>query len=139
VTFNLTPVDVATKDLTGKALAWAVGKVLALPVGLTHDPESKETTVFSTVDGGKMVPFSPQDDWSQCGPLIDKYQINFIAGDRGRSGPEDLPPVQAWLTDKNLNRRPQPADTYPMAACLAIVDEFGGDIVQIPAVLVLPS
>lgn len=142
---NLGPVlvDVATKDLKDAALDWVVAhlegaQVAIVPGGL----------IFG-VGGG--CPCRYSSDWSQGGPLIDKYNVEII-----RFGEQAF-----YERDPQWNQKPcvgavirhAPRDTVSgdidisecmtgetrlIAVCRAIVAWELGDIVKVPALLVLP-
>lgn len=130
-----TPVDVATKGMIGITLAWAVGHALNLPLRITYDPVSDVLELFEVRDC-KLLPFSPQDDWSQCGPLVDEYQVSLGCSNHGLAA--SGAPMRSWA---QLNGRSEVmgGDTTPEAVCRAVVQALSGDIVKVPAFLVLPS
>lgn len=115
---NTVLVDVAVKDLSGAALDWAVGKAE------NYKPENWK------LHDGKFG-FSPSSDWSQGGPLIDKHQINL------HRPQHSMDCWAAWVTigEKDfIQGGPQPL----LAVCRVVVASVLGDIVKVPACLVLP-
>lgn len=102
-------VKVKTSELSGKALDWAVGQIDRDLSGLKWSYNSSDGLVFAIETTGDMSttgpvyflsngihtlavakacevygvkPYSPSTNWSQCGPLIDKYIEAFmVSGD----------------------------------------------------------
>jgi hypothetical protein len=110
-------VKVKTRDLSGAALDWAVGKAEGILVADT-----------TGLNRGMCKPYrySPSADWSQGGPLIEKYMIGFglyessllaIIGHNDFAGCEH-------------------GKTHLIAACRAIVSAKLGDEVDVPEGLV---
>lgn len=151
-------VDVAVKDLSRAALNWAVAQVVDYKTALEendHGPDEwivmGREDMYLTRDPDMFDVWSPSTDWSQGGPLIDKYDVELI-----RFG------EQAWYErDPQWNQKPcvgavirhAPYDTVSgdisieecmtgetrlIAVCRAIVAAKLGDIVKVPACLVLP-
>lgn len=123
--------DVATRELTGKALDWAVAAAL--------NGTSLLATVFPTVKLGESFTIAvtdgrikPTTDWGQTGPILDKFtwalpyrSINrYYLGKFEARTPGDL-----------LHN----GDTPLVAACRAIVATELGETVMVPAELVLQS
>lgn len=118
-------IEVKTAELSGPALDWAVG------VAVKH--ESVELDVLVT-DGEPlgvcitashvMNRWQPSADWSQGGPLIDEYAVEF-----------------EWVTDATIRAFSIIESGvgfgpgHLIAACRAICAAKLGDTVQIPAEL----
>lgn len=75
-----------TKELSGRALDWAVGQALGAEVkdhafGIEGSPVFRNCTVLP--DGRAFTAFRPSSDWSQGGPLIEHYigSIRNLPGD----------------------------------------------------------
>lgn len=128
-------VDVAVKDLSGAALDWAVGVIEgATPIeggrlewnmggypasvtpGMKNNPYNLEHRGFG---------YSPSTEWSQGGPLIQKYRILF-----DEAGAD----LCAWGVGIGDACGPD----HLTAACRAIVASKLGDIVKVPHCLVMP-
>ena len=114
-------VDVAVKDLSGAALDWAVAQV-----------EGKQVTPLKTglifgVECGHPCRYST--DWSQGGPLLHKYKACFAAYDYG---------YLCLLAHNDLHHGQGKGPDHLTAACRAIVAAILGDIVKVPACLVMP-
>lgn len=109
----MTMIEVKTADLIGPALDWAVA--IACDV---H------------VEG-----FEPSTDWSQCGPLIEKYRL--VVAHAGCYG---------WFAYLQGNPRCTYVDTQAedeicgptalVATCRAIVHAKFGDTVKVPKELI---
>ncbi|MBV4524346.1 DUF2591 domain-containing protein [Pseudomonas sp. SWRI74] len=131
---SLVLVDVAVKDLSGAALNWAVAQVVDYKTALEGNDNGPDEWIvmgredmYLTRDPDEFCVWSPSTDWSQGGPLIDKYirQVKFYAGEL---------PESAWRgeTVDGWGEGPTPL----IAACRAIVAAKLGDIVKVPACLV---
>lgn len=147
---NLGPVlvDVATKDLKDAALDWVVGVIEgATPLAdgrlrwLVGGHEVDYTP--GQVNNPYMLQhrgygYCPSIEWRQGGPLLDKYQLDFSFERIGviHASPckDDGQPVIAVRCEVNG----QFGETHLIAACRAIVAVKLGDIVKVPALLVLP-
>lgn len=136
-------VDVAVKDLSGAALDWAVAKALGYA---DYPDDSVEQGAWWYTDPVK-APFSerirkadwkPSTDWRQGGPLIEKYGLRIDPPIHGGDGqwagvfftdPEDH--------DEEFTHYEIDGPTPLVAACRALVEAKLGDIVKVPALLVL--
>jgi hypothetical protein len=137
-------VDVATKDLSGAALDWVVGVI----EGATPLADGR----LQWVVGGYEVDYTPgqvnnpymlqhrgygycpSTEWRIGGPLIEKYRVDLHY-------PHGLP-GRGWWAQAGTHSQDNPLtamDATPLiAACRAIVAAKLGDIVKVPACLVLP-
>jgi hypothetical protein len=143
-------VDVAVKDLSGAALDWAVAQVAPQCQGLKWEwqggyymagkaPETGDTCVFICGSGVitatrlardlEAPRYNPSSSWAQCGPLIDKYKACFAAYDYG---------YLCRLAHNDLHHGQGKGPDHLTAACRAIVAAILGDIVKVPACLVMP-
>jgi len=130
-------VKVKTAELEGAPLDWAVavieghdvivhgvgtyrydkrGGIHCCKYGCTFGPRSL------TSDSDE---YSPSTDWSQGGPLIEKYRVSIIYSD------EECDP-RAWTDDTAAWHGPTPL----IAACRAIVAARQGGVVEVPGELV---
>lgn len=132
-------VDVAVKDLSGAALDWAVGEIEgATPLaagrlqwlvggyevdytpGQVNNPYMLQHRGFG---------YCPSTEWSQGGPLLAKYKAGFAVYDYG---------YLCLLAHNDLHHGQGKGPDHLTAACRAIVAAHRGDIVKVPACLVLP-
>lgn len=125
---NTTLVDVAVKDMPLKALNWAVASA------------TRETmpAVWQWVEWDD---YHPTTNWLAGGKLIDEYRVQFAASGTGRPDESGNPPIVAihgLYGDQVPRARAMEGKTHLEAACRAIVASYGGDIVKVPACLVLP-
>lgn len=137
-------VDVATKDLSGAALDWAVGVI----EGATPLADGR----LRWVVGGYEVDYTPgqvnnpymlqhrgygycpSTEWRQGGPLIDKYAVTIAPYSVDQNGKPHL-----WVAEPRPDvDGSESGQTALVAACRAIVAAHRGDIVKVPACLVLP-
>ena len=112
-----------TRELTGKALGWAVASTLngkSLLEKVFPTVKWGESFVDAVLDGR----IKPTTDWGQCGVLIDEYGIEF-----------------KWLTDATieaysytLSENKSMAGDHREAACRLIALELG-ETVMVPTSL----
>lgn len=133
-------VEVKTAELTGPALDWAVANVLGYECGrlpVKYRALGCNTTdglqyVIGQLYGASMVEeikarfFRPSTDWSQGGPLRDKYDVGIEPG-----APDGLP--YAYVPGRDLEG--SFGETALIALCRAIVAAKLGDVVQVPVEL----
>lgn len=132
-------VDVAVKDLSGAALDWAVAKALGY---VDYPDDSVEQGAWWYTDPVK-APFSerirkvdwkPSTDWRQGGPVLVSRGVSLRC----------IAPLNAWEADcwddSVVPSRycQSEAETPLVAACSSIVAAKLGDIVKVPACLVMP-
>lgn len=112
---------VRTSELIGAPLDWAVAKAQGVEIDL---PGSD--VVWAKYAGA----YSPSTDWSQGGPLIEKYMVRtqYAADTEKRVDAGCL--AQVWRPYVMAH-----GNTLLIAACRAIVAANLGDEVQIPAEL----
>jgi Protein of unknown function (DUF2591) len=124
-------VKVKTSELTGAALDWAVAKA----VGLLTGESGGVYTMFTLPDEQGHRPvwidseeiYSPSTDWSQLGPLMEKY-LSELTNDDG-----------CWVVtcftgfaDNIHYGFGRDFDSKLVAVCRAIVDAVSGDEVEVP-------
>ncbi|AVI85620.1 DUF2591 family protein [Pseudomonas syringae] len=117
-------IEVKTADLVGAALDWAVTKAEISPMEMP--PKDRVWSKYCAT-------YSPSTDWSQGGPLIDKYVQQLC---------DAVPPVCGWgdrapmhyatSDDADGNRSFAMGDTKLIAACRAIVASVLGETVSVP-------
>lgn len=127
---------VKTSELEGAALDYAVAVAMQLKT-VVHAPNEYRydvadgihcSTYGCTIGPASMTgddeEYSPSTDWSQCGPLIEEYQIC-------------LDPLTGGDWDSQYPSGPWVRGSSPLqAACRAIVSAKLGDTVDIPDELV---
>lgn len=115
-------IEVKTAELIGPALDWAVAKVECGDVSI---PASD--VVWDKYAGH----YCPSTDWSQGGPLLAEYQLEFsIDEDTNSVGASLL----AWRSHGKSHRtRWSKGPGHLIAACRAIVAAKLGDTVRVPA------
>ena len=122
--------EVKVADLVGPALDWAVAQAEGLPALLYPcDPPY----VYIDLPGRGCGPYHPSHNWSQGGPLIEMYQLDFSV--------EHPQTIGAALCDENgmyIDDRIMFGETHLIAACRAIAAVKLGTTVSIPVELVNP-
>lgn len=112
-----------TSTLTGPALDWAVAKAMGEGVIIASPiigmPVEVVTEKFR-------LPFNPSDNWNQCGPLIEKYQLHVLHSVRG------LRPDEPWFCDDSGETFYSNGSTPQIAICRAVVAAKLGDEVELP-------
>lgn len=137
-------IEVKTSELTGNELDWAVAKAIGYECGRLpckngtlgcNAPRGIQYVigilrVASLVDELNARFWRPTTDWSQCGPLLEKYDwaLPYRATSRVNIGKfESCTPARLSLN----------GETPLEAACRAIVASELGDYVMVPAELVV--
>lgn len=119
-------VKVKTAELEGAALDYAVA--CCLEECEVHDLYG--IYMVGEVDPG--VNFKPSTDWSQGGPLIEKYGLSIGGSFQGV--------IHACVSVESLPKNSvvssQTGPTHLIAACRAIVAAKLGDVVDVPGDLV---
>ncbi len=129
----MTMIEVKTSELSGAALDWAVAKVEGQQYSrICHFDGDVNATYLETLDYST--------DWSQGGPLIDKF-CSRLSSNGDRSGPDpetgnhyDDP--SPWSACAGFTAGYGQGKTALIAACRAIVAAHLGDTVSVPAELV---
>lgn len=122
-------IEVKTSELVGPALDWAVAKAEGHKVDIA-DPEYGNGHRPFIIQGLMHIRFRPSTDWSQGGPLIQKYQMDFCC--------EHPETIGSALCDENgmyIDDRMTFGKTHLIAACRALAWHKLGDTVQVPAEL----
>lgn len=117
-------IEVKTAELAGPALDWAVAHAIG------HKPRTGPGCAYPVeiIDWGRPgtqvngCRFEPSTDWSQGGPLIEKYNLAF----RVRHYEVDA------LYDAYSKTYVAIGKTHLVAACRAIVYARLGEVVKIP-------
>lgn len=121
---------IKTSELSGVALDWAVAKAAGQKIyevnGFLRTDIDDEVVDLIIGDGG----FSPSQDWSQGGPLIERYRVGFDYRtlDEGR--------VMATACGMKYDQLLVGCDSHLVAAMRAIVAAKLGDEVDAPEGLV---
>lgn len=110
-------VEVKTEELSGSALDWAVAK----SVPQKYWPVIIRGLVYLDNEC-EHIPYSPSNDWSQCGPLIDR-RITTLCSPRDGY----------WCA--HAGNHLGEGDSALVASCRAIVANKLGDTVSVPAEL----
>lgn len=109
---------VKTAELNGKALDWVVGKAAGINVGVNME---RCVTLIESYAPIKMKPWEPSTDWSQCGPLIEQFNIG-VGHVEGEDG---------WWSSADYENGIQ-GETPQISICRAVVASKLGDEVDIP-------
>ncbi len=139
----MSTVKVSTADLEGMALDWAVASAVGFPVqhskrlGVHCVKVLRVSSAEGIVRAGDT--YNPSSDWSQCGPLLEEFQLTLmlhetyeISGKRFQDVWE-AGAASDWFVDPDAY---EPVSTDPkIAICRAIVASKLGDTVEIPAEL----
>ncbi len=139
---------IKTAELTGAALDWAVGKAVGAELrimknydgtALANHPltlmKVKKSPVYDGVEIDHW--WSPSTDWSQGGPLIEKYHITFSSIWNGsHSRLFATIGFRRTISGENANGTGGKEFNYLLAACRAIVAAKLGDEVEVPQELV---
>jgi hypothetical protein len=124
-------VEVKLADLEGRALDWMVAQVAGVEVKLCPPHNGTYWRVFMTVRG---YAYRPSTDWTQGGPLMDKYAKSF-----GMVDSSEPPRFRAFARDNGPEGfcRIAGGATILQAFCRALVRLHRGDVVMVPEVLVV--
>src|SRR5690606_36434164 len=112
-------------DLRGSALNWAVAQAVGVAVWIAEKNEPEHTI---RIEGGCSKSYNPSTDWSQGGPLIERFKV-AVTYHNGRV---------RWPCCTTAERHPRSycGDTILETAMQSIVDLHAADgMVSIPAVL----
>ena len=122
-------VEVKTAELVGPALDWAVAQVEGAPC--YTDPNSPQKTQFIDDEDcpfGRYI-YSPRQNWDQCGPLIDRYDVRLNKTTDGK-----------WYASTDgyiMGADPGGISRSALIAiCRAVVGGRLGDVAHVPAELV---
>ncbi|ANF87163.1 hypothetical protein A7J50_3790 [Pseudomonas antarctica] len=127
-------VEVKTQDLTGAALDWSVAKAEKVEGLVTHKGHpsfEKEFDPDCWADHSCLKEFkcwqyyAPSAEWSQGGPLIEKYKLDIGAPLENKNGPWNA--ATEWAHPMGYK-----GETPLIAACRAIVASVLGGTVSVP-------
>lgn len=126
-------VEVKTTELSGTALRWAVAQAEGLEVTI-HPPAYGNGHRLAV--NGRTEAYRPDMDWSQGGPLIDKYHVQTNYNGRGFRTASGEYWCAYVCADSGQEIYPSGGGGTPLiAACRAIVSAKLGDSVSVPSVL----
>lgn len=130
-------VEVKTQDLSGAALDWAVAQVAGW-VSARIVPIITPSKTYYEIHAPSGLQLRPSSDWSQCGPLVARYQVALIP--EAHDGLEGTEMSERWYADIYFDGGNQytteRCDTALIAACRAIVASALGETVNMPKELV---
>lgn len=118
-------VEVNTRDLSGTALDWAVAKVEGVAVVTDPNSPSCRQMVEDADSINGWYCYCPSTDWSDGGPLIEKYKLDIGAPLENKNGHWNA--ATEWAHPMGYK-----GDTPLIAACRAIVASVLGDTVTVP-------
>lgn len=122
---------VKTSELSGVQLDYAVAKSIGQQ--LSNEDYDKQTGVLWFESEHEWKIWSPSTDWSQCGPLIEKYHINFNSiFDGSNSNLFATIGYRLTISGKNATGAGGKEFNYQLATCRAVVAAKLGDEVDIP-------
>ncbi|MDA3131711.1 phage protein NinX family protein [Atlantibacter subterraneus] len=117
---------VKTSELSGKALDWAVAETQGIKRITTTRKE------FGLYVAKNIVP-PYSTEWAWCGPLIEKYHINFNSiFDGSNSNLFATIGYRLTISGKNATGAGGKEFNYQLATCRAVVAAKLGDEVDIP-------
>lgn len=124
---------IKTSELTGPALRWATAKAVRLEP-IIAPPEYGVSSRVEVIAYGRRIAYRPESDWSQGGPLIDKYHVQTSYNGNGFS---QSPSGEYWCAYvcEDSGREIRPSGSGPtalIAACRAIVAAELGEYVDVP-------
>ncbi|MCZ4061211.1 DUF2591 family protein [Pantoea sp. LMR881] len=127
-------IAVKTDELTGAALDWAVADAIGLPKPKQVDGDGVWHRWYQPVlsngePWGSEECFHPSTDWSQCGPLINRFKVMVDHDFEDYSTPKE--PCYA-----ESNYYWAIGETELIAICRTIVKRHFGESVNVPAELV---
>lgn len=118
---------VNTSELTGEPLNWAVGKAAGLPVQIQPAQYGISARVFVEAPSG-LARYRPVIDWGQCGPIMEKHQIECEwQGSDGKAF--------SWTAQHQDIVEGQTAGDMRTAICRAVVAAVSGPVVDVPGEL----
>lgn len=106
-------IEVKVSELSGAALDWAAGYAVRW-----HDRDSRDAWAHDWLRY-----YSPSTDWSQGGPLIEKYHVSLIYA---------FEEYEALIGMTHS----QSSESPLVAACQAIVASVLGPVVSVPKELI---
>ena len=124
-------VEVKTSELIGAALDWAVALADGVSIRILAKDNVEEKWQIQ-MRWRFQGPFWPSQDWSQCGPLIEKHGICIL---QYHEDCHDLDKDNTWTACPRGNDNYIEAPTPLIAACRVIVAQKLGETVSIPSEL----
>ena len=123
--------EVKTENLEGVTLDWVMAGIEGLGQTIRSryvcDPSGGVVGSELYLSGCTL-----STDWSQCGPLIERYKVDLSNFDESAEDFVDPEPWIAKIGRKHVGIGPTPL----VAACRAIVASVLGDTVSVPKELV---
>lgn len=128
---------IKTAELTGAALDWAVAQVVGVKVITDPNSPRQRQMVEDAEAVNGWYCYSPSTDWSQGGPLIEKYHITFSSIWNGwHSRLFATIGFRRTISGENANGAGGKEFNYLLAACRAVVVAEMGDEVEVPQELI---
>lgn len=125
--------NVKTSELTGAVLDWAVAKVEGVAYVKNYIVTTERNLIGELLSSSSVSNYMPSTSWSQGGPLVDKFNVDFSTQGVDEDGSQlidatvqDFESMQCWAAE---------GDTRLQAMCRAIVLSKLGDEVDVPAEL----
>lgn len=117
---------IKTGELSGVALDWAVGVACGMQIGNHYGIPYRKDMPGDTYGPGPV--WKPSTDWSQGGPLIERFGISLVQEDGCSAyACSDIEVGNCW----HINGQ-EFGDTFLVAAMRAIVAAKLGDEVDVP-------
>lgn len=137
MTAELVMVEVPVRGLSGAALDWAVAKAEGLEPALTPPNYGDRESLVYIVGTDPL--YRPSTDWSQGGPLRDKYRVAVYEVDQGNVAATLRGENPTFWIDEGGSDADAVGPTALIAICRAIVESELGSTVTVPACLVCLS
>lgn len=128
-------IEVKVSELIGPALDWAVAKAEGQYLTVFKDYNGRDYLCHDPMEND-LPEWSPSTNWGQGGALIEKYQMDLTFERRGlvyscRCENDGLPLLDSDGCFGSYG------ETHLIASCRAIVAAKLGDVVSVPAELVV--
>ncbi|MGF6282266.1 type IV secretory pathway VirJ component [Pseudomonas frederiksbergensis] len=134
MTTEIVMVEVPARGLSRAALDWAVAVAEGLKPALTPPNYGDGESLVYIVDTDPL--YRPSTDWSQGGPLRDKYRVAVYEVDGGNVAATLRGESPTFWIDEGSSDADATGRTALIAICRAIVVSKLGDTVSVPACLV---
>lgn len=134
MTADIVMVDVPANCLSDGALDWAVAIAEGLEPALTPPNYGNGVSLVYIVNTEPL--YRPSTDWSQGGPLRDKYRVAVYEVDGGKVAATLRGESPTFWIDEGSSDADATGPTALIAICRAIVASKLGDIVAVPVCLV---
>ena len=128
-----------TSELSGKALDWAVAQAIGCKVNYCVHAECLLAEPMQWIDGcsfGGETAWMPTKKWSQCGPLIEEFNIDFQTCISDGDNETNESKLAYFIHPESYLVIDIHGETHLIAACRAIVAAFIGDTVEVPDELI---